>query len=34
VREVITGKRSDPNVYGKQAQQAWITRGRMVAAEA
>ena len=34
VLEVITGKRSDPNVYGKQAQQAWITRGRMVAAEA
>ena len=34
VLEVITGKRSDPNVYGKQAQQAWVTRGRMVAAEA
>jgi flagellar biosynthesis/type III secretory pathway chaperone len=34
VLEIITGKRVDPNVYGKQAQQAWVTRGRMVAAEA
>jgi hypothetical protein len=32
--EILTGRKRETPIYGRQGQQAWVTAGRLLAAEA